>query len=348
MLPLGEGKKTLPLDIQSIVIAMCSNPVRFLDVLTLIGDRRSALFSILKPPENWENSLICAVTSPSRFVLASDGPTRSAVKAIKQKGLTMEDVNSGDSVPRFQIELPLLLVLFPAELRRLLEHTREVGDEDLTALAIEIFLVVVLQGRNLAECVELTKLLPEPTWVCEYSEHLKILNEHVAVPHTNFERLNARIDKSLSQFLVVTSPSNTAAALLFEHVVWAEGNEVLIIFKRLKLKPALWFSAAVASLFSSIIGNPCESFAELLSDRVGNSAQNLVWIGFVVFQRIAPDLRAIVVTEEFWRLTKVLFYPLIAYTRTAEDDHLVSSLQAKYGAVMQSLFRVMVPPKSRD
>jgi hypothetical protein len=145
----------------------------------------------------------------------------------------------------------------------------------------------------------------------------------------------------LSQFLVVTSPSNTVAALLFEHVVWAEANDVLIIFKRLRLKPALWFASAVASLFSSIVANPCDSFGELLSERVGNSAQNLVLIGFVLFKRMAVDLRTILVTEELWRLPKALTYPLIPDERNRVDEELISALQAKYGSVM-------VPTKSRD
>jgi hypothetical protein len=322
--------------------------VRFLEVLTLIGDRRPLLFSILKPPDVWENSLICSLVSPARFVLASDGPTRTAVKAIKQKGLTFEDLSGGDCVPRFQIELPLLLSLYPAELRRLLEHAMEAGDEDLLAIVIEVFVIVALQARNVAECTELVKLLPDFRYTCEYSDHVQLLRATLEVPETNFEKLQARVDKSLSQFLVVTSPSNTAAALLFEHVVWAEANDILILFKRLKVKPALWFAAAVASLFSSIVANPCESLVELLSDRVGISAQNLVWVGFVLFNKLAPDLRSILVTEEFSRLPKALFYPLIKYERSPADDELVSTLQEKYGDVMQSLFRAMVPTKTRE
>jgi hypothetical protein len=348
MLSAAEGKKTLPLDIQSIMVAICSNPVRFLDVLILIGDKRGLLFSILKPTEMWENSLICSLTAPARFVLASDGPTRAAVKAIKQKGLTVEELSGGDSVGRFQIELPLLLSLFPAELRRLLEHTLEAGDEDLLGVVIEIYLIVALQGRNVPECTELLNLLPESPWNCEYSQQLGVLRGCLAVTNTNFELLNARIDKSLSQFLVVTSPSNTAAALLFEHVVWAEADDVLIIFKRLRLKPALWFAAAVASLFSSIVANPSESFVDLLRERVGNSAQNLVWVGFVLFKRCVADLRSILVTEEFWRLPKALFYPLITYARAPSDESLITTLQTKYGTIMQSLFKVMVPTKTRE
>jgi hypothetical protein len=218
----------------------------------------------------------------------------------------------------------------------------------LLGLVIEIFVIVALQARTVAECNELVRLLPEFRWTCEYSEHIQLLRSMIDLPNTNFERLHSQIDKSLSQFLVVTSPSNTAAALLFEHVVWAEASDVLIIFKRLKLKPALWFASAVASLFSSIVARPCNSFGELLRDRVGNSAQNLVWVGFVLFKRMAVDLRTILVSEEFWRLPKALTYPLIPYERNQKDEDLIGALQAKYGSVMQSLFKVMVPTKTRD
>jgi hypothetical protein len=83
------------------------------------------------------------------------------VKAIKQKGLTFEDIGDCDCVPRFQIELPLLLALYPAEVRRLLEHVIEVGDEDILGIVIEIFVIVYLQARTVAECNEQVRLLPE-------------------------------------------------------------------------------------------------------------------------------------------------------------------------------------------
>jgi hypothetical protein len=134
--------------------------------------------------------------------------------------------------------------------------------------------------------------------------------------------------------------------LLFEHVVWAEAGDILVIFKRLRLKPALWFAVAVASLFTSIVANPQGAFMEFVSQNVGNSAQHLVWMGFVLFRRITPELRTIVVTEEFGRLPKALFYPMVAFEVTPEDVQLMEKFDAKYGQVLQTLFRVMVPVKN--
>jgi hypothetical protein len=213
-------------------------------------------------------------------------------------------------------------------------------------LVVEIFLIVALQGRNVADCTDLKQFLPTCRYVCEYSEMLAMLNDVLGKQPTNLERLVSRIDSSLSQFLVIGSPSNIAAALLFEHVVWAEAGENLIVFKRLRFKPALWLAVVVASLFTSIVENPLGAFMDFISQNVGNSAQHLVWMGFVLFRRMTPELRMIVVTEEFGRLPKALFYPMVTFEVTPEDIQLMERFDAKYGQVLQTLFRVMVPVKN--
>jgi hypothetical protein len=338
-----DGKKTLPLDIQTIVVAICSNPVRFLEILQSIGEKRQLLFSILKQSDLWDNSLILALVAPAKSDLASDAKAKAAVKMIKEKGLSAEEKDGCDLYHKFHIYLPVSIALYPAELRRLVEHLPAASDEDFTFMVIEIFVLVALQGRNGAECNELRQFLPAGQFCCEYTDLLKLLNATLEKTPSPLEKLIGHIDPSLSQFLVVGSPSNIAAALLFEHVIWAERGQTLVIFQRLRLNPAVWFAVAVASLFCSIVANYEDGLIPLLDQRVKNSAQSLVWMGVVLFKKILPELSKILVTEIFEDLPRALFYPLVHFQVTEEDERLIDELDGKYANVLKDLFSVMVP-----
>jgi hypothetical protein len=346
MLPMGEGKRTLPIDIQDIVIAVCSNPVRFLLVLKDVGEKRALLFTLLKQSEIWENSLMSALVSPQKFVLNSDGPTKSAVKMVKERALTTEEKDCFDFYHRLAINLPLLVALYPMELRRLVEHLSMASDEDLGYFIIEIFAIIALQGRVPNECKDLQQVLPSPRFVCEYSGLLKTVETAVGVSTTNLEKLSGHIDSSLSQFLVIGSASNTVAALLFEHVVWAEGGTVLVVFKRLRLKPALWFAMGIVSLFTSIVGNVDGAFMKLIDEKAKNSAEWLVWIGYILFRRLLKDLKKVMVDEDYGKLPQFLFYPLIQFEPQEQELMLMEQLNGKYGVLMRDMFSVMVPGKA--
>jgi hypothetical protein len=343
MMSAADGKKTLPLDIQTIVVAICSNPVRFLEILQSIGDKRPLLFSILKQPDLWDNSLLLALVAPGKSDVSSDARAKAAVKMIKERGLTAEEKDGCDLYHKFQIYLPLSIALYPAELRRLIEHLPAASDEDFTMMVIQVFLLVALQGRNAAECNELRQCLPAATFACEYTDLLRLLNATLETIPTPLEKLIGHIDPSLSQFLVVGSPSNIAAALLFEHVIWAERGQALVIFERLRLNPGAWFALAVASLFCSIVENSEESLIPLFDQRVKNSAQNLVWIGVLLFRRMLPELRRILVTEVFDDLPKALFYPLLHFQASVDDEMTMDELDGQYANVLKDLFSVMVP-----
>jgi hypothetical protein len=343
MMSAADGKKTLPLDIQTIVVAICSNPVRFLEVLKSIGDKRQLLFSILKQPDLWDNSLLLALVAPGKSDLASDGRAKAAVKMIKEKGLSAEEKDGCDLYHKFQIYLPMSIAMYPAELRRLVEHLPAASDEDFTSMVIEIFVLIALQGRNTAECIELRQFLPAGQFCCEYTELLKLLDETLGKAPSPLEKLIGHIDPSLSQFLVVGSPSNIAAALLFEHVIWSERGQTLVIFERLRLNPAVWFAVAVASLFCSIVENSEDALIPLFDQKVKNSAQSLVWIGVLLFKRILPELRRIFVTEMFDDLPKALFYPMVHFQATEDDERMMDELDGKYAGLLKDLFSVMVP-----
>ena len=338
----SEGKKNLPIDIQNIVISICSNPVRFLQILKETSDNRQLLFSLLKQANGWEKSLMSALISPQTFSLSSDSQAKAAVKLIKEKALTIEEKEHFEFYYRLQINLPLQVTLYPTELRKLVEHLSVSADEDLYYIIIEIFCIVALQGRTPSECKDLQQFLPSPGYICEYTDLMKMISTTLSGNKTKFGELSAHIDNSLSQFLTIGSASNTALSLLFEHVVWAEGGEVLIIFKRLKLNPALWFASAVASLFSAIVADPSISLVKLIDERAKNSAEQLVWIGYILFKRILPLLRKTLVNEEFSDLPKLLFYPLIDFEVTAEESAQMQKMNSQYQSVLKDLFGVMV------
>ena len=342
MMVQSEGKKNLPLDIQNIIIAICSSTARFLDVLKAATDKRQVMFSALKQTDLWQNSLIAVLASPTSSVMASEAQAKAAVKAIKEKSLTIEEKEGFDFYVRLNIQLPLLISLYPGELRRLVEHLSTEFDEDLKYIVIEIFCIVAMQGRNHAECKELRSSLPSTEYECEYSALIKRIDESLSQNPSNFEQMSSHIDSSLSQFLVIGSASNTAAALLFEYIVWAEGSEVLVMFKRLRLKPANWFAGVLSSLFSSLIDNPTGAFLETIDQRAKDSAQHLVWLGYVVFRKLLPELRRCIVHEEYTSLPQRLFYPMIAWELTPDDIGVMEHLEATYSEVLNDLFHMMV------
>lgn len=339
----SQGKKNLPIDIQNIVVSICSNPVRFLQILKETTDNRQLLFSLLKQEkEQWENSLVTALISPSSFCLTSDAQAKAAVKAIKEKALTIEEKDQFEFYFRLQVALPLLVSLYPVELRKLVEHINQTVDEDLIYIIIEIFNIVSLQGRTNNECKEMLNSLPSPPYKVEYSDLLDQIKNTLNIEKTMFDTLNSHVDNSLSQFISIGSASNTAVSLLFEHVVWAESNEILVIFKRLKLKPAIWFASAVTSLFTSIVSNPLVSLVKLIDDKVKNSPEYLVWIGFILFAKMVPSLRKAIVNEEFNLLPKLLFYPLFEFEASPDEITLMNRLNSQYQPVLKDLFNVMV------
>ena len=342
MMAQSEGKKNLPLDIQNIIIAICSSTARFLDVLKASPDKRQMIFSALKQTDLWQNSLIAALASPTSSVMASEAQAKAAVKAIKEKPLTIEEKEGFDFYVRLNIHLPMLISMYPSELRKLVEHLTTEFDEDLKYIILEIFCIVAMQGRNQAECQELKASLPAQEYECEYTGLVKRINECLSQTPSNFDQMSSHIDSSLSQFLVIGSASNTAAALLFEYIVWAEGAEVLVMFKRLRLKPANWFAGVLASLFSSVIKNPTGPFLETIDQRAKDSAQHLVWLGYVVFRKLLPELRQCIVREEYSTLPQHLLYPQIEWELTPDDIRIMDHLEATYSEILNDLFHVMV------
>lgn len=340
----SEGKKNLPIDIQNIVVSICSNPVRFLRVLKETTDNRQLLFSLLqKQGEHWENSLVISLISPSTFCLTSDAQAKAAVKLMKERALTIEEKDHFDLYNRLEINLPLLVSLYPVELKKLVEHLNSTFDEDLIGIIVEIFAIVTLQGQIHNECKEMMQLLPTPPYKTEYSDLLDLIKSTLeSSEKTSYELLSTHIDASLSQFLTIGSASNTAASLLFEHIVWAEGGEILVIFKRLKVKPALWLASVISSLFTSLVSNPQESLMKLIDEKAKNSAEYLVWIGYILFARMVPNLRQSLVNEDFSSIPKLLFYPLFAFECTSEEENKMQSLNTQYQSVLKDLFNVMV------
>lgn len=346
MVSQSEGKRNMPRDIQNITVAVCSNPVRFLEVLKVMSEKRQMLMPFVKQNEVWYNSLVLAVVAPSSSVLASDSHVKGTVKAVIGVVKEITGTACEDDVHRFEIGLPLLIALYPNCLRKLVEYVGTGFDEDMCYHVIEMLYVVVLQGRIPGECKELREILLSPKYKCEYSDLLELVDAALETCGTNLERLTASIDASLSQFLVIGSASNTAAALLFEHIVWSEGGPILVMFKRLRVKPAQWFAGALASMFTSLVDNPTGPFLDFVERTAKDSAQRLVWIGFLLFRKMVPKLESCFISEKFDMIPQTLLYPRAPWELTSEDGLTMEHLDQKYLDVLRDLFCVMVPAKT--
>jgi hypothetical protein len=93
------------------------------------------------------------------------------------------------------------------------------------------------------------------------------------------------------------------------------------------------------------VENVEESVARLIDEKAKHSVEFLVWIGYILFKRLIPDLKQVLVSEDYERLPQCLFYPLIEFEATQAELDLMDQLNAKYSALMRDIFSVMVPGK---
>lgn len=337
----NEGKRNLPHDIRNIIVAICSNPVRLLEVLSNINESRTIIINIISGVDKWSNSLMTTLAAFPSYVITSESDAKSAAKNLREKMLSIEDKENNFYNVRLHKDLPLLVSIYPGEIRKLVENLNETFDEDFKYIVIELFTIVTLQGRIASECRDLLQLLPKTNYESDYSNLVKTIEETLKRPKSVFEELSSHIDDGLSQFLVVGSASHTAASLLFEHVVWQENSDSLVVCKRLQLRPASWFASALASLFSSIVKEPTQGLTKLI-DSAAKSPERLVWIGYIIFNRIIPLLKEILTNETFYLLPKYSLYPQLEFEPTQEELNKIEEMQTKYKPALQSLFDVIV------
>ena len=114
----------------------------------------------------------------------------------------------------------------------------------------------------------------------------------------------------------------------------------------MQLKPSSWFASAIASLFTSIVANPSEGLIELL-DSAQKSPEHLVWVGYILFVRILPQLKDALTNESFEMIPKKALYPQIEFKPTKEEKDKMEELQKKYKQTLQSLFDVIVGSSKR-
>lgn len=347
VLKQNEGKKNLPRDVSNIIIAICSNPVRLLEVISTASESRQLILAIITGVDKWNNSLMTSLAASPTYMILSEADAKAATKQLREKSLlTDEKVERKTFSKRLNLDLPLLVSIFPTELRKLVEKLNETVDEDLKFLIIELYTIVATQGRIPSECKDMLQFLPKIEYKCEYSDLISIIKSSTEKTKSPFEELASHIDDSLSQFLVVGSASHTAASLLFEHVIWKEGGEPLVVCKRLQLKPACWFASVLASLFTSIVADPSEGLVDLI-DGAQKSPEFLVWIGYILFLRIIPQLKDALTNESFDTIPKKLLYPQISFKPTKEEKDKMGELQKKYKQTLQILFDVIVGSTKR-
>lgn len=337
----NEGKRNLPHDIRNIIVAICSNPVRLLEVLSSTNESRSIIINIISGVDKWSNSLMTTLAASPSYVITSESDAKGAAKALREKMLSIEDKDSNAYNVRLHKDLPLLVSIYPGEVKKLVENLTDTFDEDFKYLVLELFTIVCLQGRIASDCRDIAQSLPKPRYECDYSSLLNIINETTKKTKSVFEELSSHIDDGLSQFLVVGSASHTAASLLFEHVVWREGGDALVVCKRLQLRPATWFASALASLFSSIVSTPSKGLVSLI-DSAAKSPERLVWIGYTIFKRIIPLLKDVLTNEQWNLLPKYCLYPQIEFDPTTEELAKIEEMQTNYKPALQALFDVIV------
>jgi len=343
--PAAESKKVLNNDIRSIIIALCSNPIRFLEVMRFMSNKKSTIFSVLKTNTVWVHSFIASFCSAPSYLFHNENEAKAVVKFIKEKSLSIVEKDTFSLYSNAVIYNPILIALFPTELRKIIEHIKDTYDEDMKKIIIEIFAIVVLRGNFHSECNEMSSFLPNCQFNCEYTELCSMIHVELQNPNTLYQSLSSVIDSSLSQFLYNGTASHTAVSLLFEHCVWGEGGEMLVVFKRLQLKPASWFSFALTCLFSSIVSNT--EYIEELIKSSPKSAERFVWIGILVFRRLLTTIIDAITYERFEDLPKILLYPKISFKRQDEDDSQLTYLDSKYRNTLKEIFELVVESSKR-
>jgi hypothetical protein len=179
--------------------------------------------------------------------------------------------------------------------------------------------------------------LPQFHYDCEFSYFYKVIDKCSKESFENF------IDEGLKNFFVVGSTSNVAASLLFEHVVWNEGGLPLVIFRRLRLKPAIWFCSVFSSLFASILTDPITVIQPYLKEK---SIESLIMFGYILFKHLIPDLQDVLINEKFQNVCRILLYPLIDFHYDSDDESEIERLVQLYQPTTTKLFSILVQTKA--
>lgn len=308
----NENIKDLAFDIQNIVEAICSNPTRLLDILLDKSIQTNILLKFLKGHKN-KNSLICLITEPKSFPLISNDFLNKLIKTIKESD---EKTDKTIIFNYLCIEMPSFISLYPREIDNVLDF-----GEDYNYKYAEFFYIAILQSKTRTDKEELFQKFIKTKYHCMYPNLVKDMNNLFTKSETC---------PSFSQFFELGSINNIILSLLFEHVIYSERSEVLVIFKRLNLTPSLWFLCHLNSLFSSLVINQNDLICEIKNSLKRNKIEELVWYVYILFCKLLPSIRKCIVNEDINSLTKILYYPLINFTLTQNDKEIIKQFNTQY------------------
>lgn len=332
--------QSLPNDVKNIIISICSNPVRLMKVLELVPSQKSDLIALLNNVK-YKSTLASILCNTNSYSMLSESEVKNAFKMLREKSLSCEEIEYNSYSKRLMIDLPYYSYLRPDEFKKIAEKLTTITNEEMIRYVIELCAVVTFVGRHEEIYQSILEYLPENRYKCQHTELTDRIRAAInRNEKNNHYKLKDNIDSSLYQFLTIDSASNTAVALLFEHVIWSEGGLPLVIFKRLSMRPADWASFAISSLFASIVSDT-DSVKEMINMNQ-KSPSNLVWVSIILFSRVAEHIMECLAAEDFENMIRHVFYTNIDFSVTNSEMERFKELDTKYQDTLQQIFDVIV------
>jgi hypothetical protein len=306
-------------DIQRMLAAICTNPVRFLRVAQQAKDRR--LLESIKTFHSAHLSLYHILFDPKETPIL----TRNSL----QTSLELSEIS--------YISFCLRSALHPSIATGLVDSFLGSFDEDVKFKIAEVLLVIALTGREPTLIDQLRKKLFLPKHVCEYSSLLEQID--ALTKPTPFSVLRQKMSFEVD----VGTKALAELAILFQFVLWSEGKDLYIPFIRTRVHSPEWFMFVASSLFTTLFRDPIQVVEPVVVSFFGESKLYLVWFAIVMAKRMGPDWLDALADEQMDGFSKRVLYPQMEAGFDETEIELVRQLHAKYQGVFQEIQDVLAP-----
>lgn len=323
---------TISQDIDNMYSVICSSPIRFHSALGVTKNK--ALFSRLSHQNReWPSLYKILYDSHSTTFFSSkisDDLCRNLVKV---------QIDDDYKLSIYKLKMVLYVMMYPLSICALVKNINSLYEEHMV-IVISVIASLSSSGES-ALCDEFLEELPNPRYVCEYTEDLNLIKKCL----NNRSKYDCLREISNGVDISMGSKTLVQLSLLFEYVVYAEGGPPFVSLLRTRVPPAIWFSAIVSSRYSSLFEDP-----DVLIDIIKKCSEKptyFVWYAIVFQRHLSSKWSYLLAEENFEGLARSIAYPLLAEQLSEDELSIVDSLEEKYAPIYQEIQKFTDPVFNR-
>ena len=317
-------------DIDSMFAAICGNPVRFLSAVQKAKDAK--VFQSIQTYHQLHTSLYHVLFAPSESPLLSSDHLKLLINSFLEKSVLGDEICEMDQGLE-HLALGLNACLYPSALDDLIEAVDQSFDEDLKRKIIGVVHVIALTGREREWLKGIRSKLPNVTYICEYSQMLKEIDEFVRSELTSFEVIRSKLPPAVHDATVIGSRLLIRLAILFQITLCYEAKSMCVAFLRSRISSPEWFTFVCSSLFVTIWKDPVPA-AESMREYVKESPYYLVWFALRAAMKVTCAWADAIADERFEDLFRLVLCPQIEGCFDSEDIAMAKMLHEKYRDVI--------------